>query len=192
MVLSNTEILSCIKSGAFEIENLGGEDPGKAPFNTSAVDLRLGPEINIFDGNIPASFDLRKGGIAHFLSKHSKRILLTEDQPYNLKNAQLVLGQTIEKVRFPINSGRSFCARVEGKSSLARCGILVHFTAPTIHSGFYGPITLEIINFGPLQFGLYPGMYFCQLIIEEVAGTPTDAPNQFKGQEKPTGVRQTE
>jgi dCTP deaminase len=101
-----------------------------------------------------------------------------------------VLGQTVEKVDFPLSKcGKCFSARVEGKSSLARCGIIVHFTAPTIHAGFKGPITLEIINFGPIDFMLYPNMPFCQLIIEEVCGIPTQAPNQFSGQVTPAGTR---
>lgn len=50
-----------------------------------------------------------------------------------------------------------------------------------------GPITLEIINFGVADFLLHPSMYICQLIIEEVRGSPTDAPNQFKGQINPVG-----
>ena len=101
------------------------------------------------------------------------------------------MGQTLETVSFPLNSAGDICysARVEGKSSLARCGMLVHFTAPTIHSGFYGPITLEIINLGASGILLYPEMFVCQLIIEEVRGQPVDAPNQFRGQQGPTGVQ---
>ena len=71
---------------------------------------------------------------------------------------------------------------------MTRCGILIHFTAPTIHAGFEGTITLEIINLGPIEFLLYPDMRICQLIIEEVKGIPTDAPNQFRGQKDAVGV----
>jgi dCTP deaminase len=77
---------------------------------------------------------------------------------------------------------------VEGKSSLARCGILIHFTAPTIHAGFNGTITLEIINLGPVRFLLTPGLFICQLIIEEIQGAPANAPNQFRGQTGAAGV----
>ena len=102
----------------------------------------------------------------------------------------MILAQTFENVNFPLNSEGevTYSARVEGKSSLARCGILIHFTAPTIHAGFSGPITLEIINLGPFTFLLSPGMYICQLIIEEVKGTPLSAPNQFSGQSTPAGL----
>jgi dCTP deaminase len=190
MILSNIEILRCIKAGHFNISPLAGNDPTKAPFNTSAVDLRLGPQISTLK-NRPVAFDLRKPGLASFLAENSENDTLTENRPYKLSHGRFILGQTIERVAFPISSEKGICysARVEGKSSLARCGIIVHFTAPTIHAGFEGPITLEIINLGTLDFMLYPEMYFCQLIIEQVHGIPVDSPNQFKGQNHPTGIR---
>jgi dCTP deaminase len=95
----------------------------------------------------------------------------------------------MESVDFPLNnSGECFSARVEGRSSLARCGIPVHFTAPTIHAGFAGTITLEMINLGAHDFLLIPSMFVCQLVIEEVKGCPVNAPNQFRGQTNPAGV----
>ena len=62
------------------------------------------------------------------------------------------------------------------------------FTAPTIHAGFEGTITLEIINLGFAPFLLRPDLSICQLIIEEVKGLPTLAPNQFLGQSTPEGL----
>jgi dCTP deaminase len=80
-------------------------------------------------------------------------------------------------------------ARVEGKSSYARCGLLVHFTAPTIHAGYAGTITLELINFGPIPIALYPGAPICQLIIEQVHGIPFRNDSQFQNQSHPSGKR---
>src|SRR5262245_59906256 len=82
----------------------------------------------------------------------------------------------------PSNIFRSrLAARVEGKSSLARIGLGVHVTAPTIHAGFGylqrdpsfigNPIQLEIWNAGPLRIRLVKGLPVCQLIFEEVHGT---------------------
>jgi dCTP deaminase len=137
----------------------------------------------------PIQLDLRNPGIAQFWAKHSRSHQITEAQPFSLTPNQLVLAKTLERVDFPLNNdGECFSARVEGRSSLSRCGILVHFTAPTIHAGFSGTITLEIINLGSHNFLLTPGMFVCQLIIEEVKGCPVNAPNQFKGQAGPAGV----
>lgn len=61
---------------------------------------------------------------------------------------------------------------MEGKSGLARLGIAVHLTAPTIHAGFKGQIQLEMYNFGPNEIILDVGMPICQLIFEVTFGTP--------------------
>ena len=189
MILSNTEIVRCLSEGSFSINPLAHSDPTKSPFNTSAVDLRLGNEILAPEDESPVQLDLSKSGIATFLAKHSKPHIITKQQPYSLGKGKLILAKTLESVSFPIVKEKiCYGARVEGKSSLARCGILVHFTAPTIHVGFEGTVTLEIMNFGVNDFLLTPEMFICQLIIEEVKGSPVDAPNQFKGQNSPAGV----
>jgi dCTP deaminase len=188
MILSNVQIVQGLRSGAFTIRHLAGSDPSEKPFNTSAVDLRLSDEIRVPRVKYPVQLDLRKPHIAQFLENSSEKFTITEQQGFVLKPHEFVLANTIEVVDFPIGRERCYSARVEGKSSLARCGILIHFTAPTIHAGFNGTITLEMINLGPHEFLLYPGMYVCQLIIEEVLGNPADAPNQFAGQSKPAGV----
>ncbi len=188
MILSNSEIANCLKQKKFSINGLDNTDPTQRPFNTSAVDLRLANEIVIPDGNTPTQLDLSQGNIAEFLSKHSKSRTISEDQPYSLVHGKFVLARTREQVDFPISGNEFYSARVEGKSSLARCGILVHFTAPTIHAGFAGTITLEIINLGPQTFLLKPDMFVCQLIIEEVKGMPASAQSQFHGQSSAVGV----
>ena len=109
-------------------------------------------------------------------------------QPFVLRPNRLVLGRTLEKVTLPIvRDGQSLAARVEGKSSYARCGLLVHFTAPTIHAGFSGTITLELINLGPCNISLYPGTPICQLIVEAVYGVPFRNDSQFQDQTRPGG-----
>lgn len=188
MILSNVEIIRALDAGHIRVEPLAGRDPTQPPFNTTSVDLRLGPRLSR-PREVPAGIDLRKGKIASFLANNCDHFTTTEEQPYQLRPGQFILGQTIEKVAFPILSdGKCYSARVEGKSSLARCGILVHFTAPTIHCGFEGPITLEFNNFGPNSFVLSPGLFVCQIIIENVLGRPVDAPNQFRGQTTPEGT----
>ncbi|MBZ0230531.1 MAG: dCTP deaminase, partial [Bauldia sp.] len=76
--------------------------------------------------------------------------------------------------------------RVEGKSSLARLGLGIHLTAPTIHSGFKGRIRLEMVNHGAMPIKLRAGMRICQLIFETTLGTPQRGySGQFLGQSAP-------
>ncbi|WP_172636057.1 dCTP deaminase [Synechococcus sp. PCC 6312] len=186
--MSNLEILAAISRGEIFIDNLANYDPAQPPFNTTSVDLRLSSEI-VIPTQQPVALSPSKGGIASFLSTNSQRLTLTNIQPYTLKPSTFILGRTIERVAFPINEGGNcYAARVEGKSSLARCGVLVHFTAPTIHAGFEGTITLEIINLGVNDIQLTPDTYIYQLIIEEVKGIPTITPSQFRGQNTASGI----
>ena len=89
---------------------------------------------------------------------------------YILAPEAFVLAWTHEKIVLP-NYSR-IAARIEGKSSLARLGLAVHVTAPTIHAGFEGPIQLELCNHGLFSIRLIPGMPICQLIFEMTFGTP--------------------
>lgn len=194
MILSNLSIHEALDKGWLKIDPeptprtkiQGGP---KCPYQTSALDLRLGSEIAYFKEGIPAQIDLRKGDFNAMFGPLSETRTLTEDQPFVLRPGKLVLGKTLERVSFPLQPEGtvSLAARVEGKSSYARCGLLVHFTAPTIHAEFDGTITLELINLGPLDIALYPSMPICQLIIEQVHGTPFSNISQFQGQNKPGG-----
>jgi len=101
---------------------------------------------------------------------------------YVLEPKSFVLGWTVETIELPPTS--RLAARVEGKSSLARLGIGIHVTAPTIHAGFKGPIQLEFCNHGLLRVKLLTGMPICQLIFEQTLGTPEKGyKGQFFGQE---------
>jgi len=195
MILSNVSIHEALDNGWLKIDpeptpRTRVQGGPKCPYQTSAVDLRLGDEIAYFREGIPAQIDLRKGDFNAMFGPLSERRSLTEDQPFVLRPHKLVLGKTFERVTFPLQSPGtpSLAARVEGKSSYARCGLLVHFTAPTIHAEFDGTITLELINLGPLDIALYPRMPICQLIIEQVHGAPFSNVSQFQGQTKPGGV----
>jgi dCTP deaminase len=187
MILSNVEIVRCLNENVFSITPRPHIDATQPPYNTTAIDLRLGDEIIEPNINVPAAFDLSQGSIAKFLKDNSTTHKIAVGQSHVLSPNKLILARTLEVVYFPLNDKLCYSARVEGKSSLARCGLLIHFTAPTIHAGFQGSITLEIMNFGNLKILLTPGMKICQLIIEEVKGIPVDAPNQFKGQVSAVG-----
>lgn len=98
-----------------------------------------------------------------------------------------VLAMTRERVHLK----REACcaARVEGRSSLARLGLVVHLTAPIIHSGFNAPITLEMLNHGPFYLQLVPGKTrICQLVIEKLESEPFgEIKTEFQNQTSPAG-----
>src|SRR5262249_57078670 len=117
---------------------------------------------------------------------HSLKI---PDDGYRLVPNKLVLAWTHEYIN--LLSHNRVAARIEGKSSLARLGLGVHVTAPTIHAGFGAgdqaapgsPIQLEIFNLGPCVIRLDRGMPICQLIFEEMREVPTTGyQGQFSNQ----------
>ncbi len=194
MVLSNIDIQAALDSGALVIR----PEPSprrlvegvKCPFQTSAVDLTLGNDLAWLKPDMPIAIDLRRGNFGSLFASNCVRKTLDKDEVFVLKPGQLVLGRTHELVELPIREqGPWLAARVEGRSSYARCGLLVHFTAPTIHAGFSGTITLEIMNFGPYSLSLSPGTPICQLIVEQLSGMPFRTDSQFQGQAEPTGGR---
>ncbi len=194
MILSNAEIQRALDEQRLilEPEPSPRRPPprgGYCPYQTSAVDLRLGDEISSLRNELPLDINLVRGRFGDLFGPNSIQQQLTAEQPFVLKPGRLVLGRTHERVALPIRAKHPpLAARLEGKSSYARCGLLVHFTAPTIHAGFSGTITLELCNLGPFPISLYPGAPICQLIIETVKGVPFRNDSQFQGQRAPGGV----
>ena len=202
MILSNSSIFQALDDGRLIIEpeptpresKVGGES---SPFGTTSVDLKLSNRLQIPKKGLSISIALseEEENISETLATLSTPLEIDSSQGYKLIPKELVLGQTQERIVLPLPeepptySKMKAClaARVEGKSSRARFGILVHFTAPTIHAGWDGQLTLEMMNLGTAPFTLFPGMAICQLIIEEVDGIPTPAPSQFQNQQAPTG-----
>ncbi|MCC6794447.1 MAG: dCTP deaminase [Candidatus Hydrogenedentes bacterium] len=187
MVLSSAEIQKALEDGRLVINPVPGSAGTKSPYNTHSVDLTLGSEI-VIPQPMTASIDLSESGsIATLISQNAQRRTATKDQPYKLERGKFILAQTKEVISLPITSALG--ARIEGKSSVARCGVLVHFTAPTVHPGFHGRLTLEMINLGPNVFSLSPDLPIAQLIIEEVKGELTPNDSQFQNQMKPEGLK---
>jgi dCTP deaminase len=193
MILSNVSIQKALDQHWLVIDpppeprELSGATD--CPYNTSSVDLRLGREIVRLDANLPIVIDLRRNGFAALAEASSTPFLLSDEQPFRLAPATFVLARTLETVSLPIprDGAPCFAARIEGRSSFARCGLLVHFTAPTVHAGFEGPLVLEMCNLGPYPILLYEKMRICQLIIEQVEGIPFRNESQFHQQHGPRG-----
>jgi dCTP deaminase len=181
MILSDREIKLALRRDHIRITPL----PSDGAISSSSVDLTLHEEISFWPPQQPEAvapvvvypgrptFDF-----VEVMREHITTLILPPEGLL-LKPGAFVLGWTEEQIRLPYPS--RLAARVEGRSSLARLGVGVHVTAPTIHAGFgflndsqhIGTrIRLEIWNCGPLHVCLEKGMKVCQLILEEVHGTP--------------------
>jgi dCTP deaminase len=186
-VLSNSAIVEALNSGRLVIDPRPIPPPGEAgtPYDTISVDLRLSPEIFVPKTELSLTFDLKGTGLAKtFEAVYSPAII--GEQGWTLLPNRFILARTIERVELPL-SDDCLAARIEGRSSFARTGLLVHFTAPTIHPGFKGTITLEMINLGQIPLTLRPELRVCQLIVETVEGSPIQAGSQFHGQQRAIG-----
>jgi dCTP deaminase len=177
MVLSDNEIRTALANGDIII------DPPPAQITTTtALDLTLGDEIKRWKPIAGTGLNRVVDPSADEFDFDELAALQTEDVPREsdgsivLEPGQFVLGITHERIELPTRA--RIAARVEGRSTLARLGIGIHLTAPTIHSGFRGKITLEITNQGTLPVKLKPGLRICQLIFEQVFGTPA---SEMKG-----------
>lgn len=165
MILTDREIQIAIKCRQIEI----APAPDESAYSSTSVDLTLGDKAAVWQAE--EGITLHPGRSGYSYGNIKKFQTLVNIQDVELKPQAFVLAWTHEEVNLPQNS--RIAAGVEGKSSMARIGIGIHCTAPTIHAGFRGPIQLEIFNFGPHSIGLDPGMRICQLILEQTFGTPS-------------------
>ncbi len=195
MILSNDAIHKAIDEGRLIIRpepqpRIKGVGVKYCPYDAHTVDLRLGNEITIPKSGTFSYDFTNTGDIAGHIGRNCEKRKLVADQPFHLERGRFVLAATLEHIEFPIDKGPPYLAgRIEGKSSRARCGLLVHFTAPTVHPEWAGPLTLEIINLCEIPFLLFPGMPIAQLIVEQVVGTIHSNLSQFQGQNTPEGLK---
>jgi dCTP deaminase len=168
MILTDREIKLALSKNQIKID----PPPPEHAYSSTAVDLTLHSIARRFKTDVGAGLRLDPADPKY--SYHAISNLLTEEvstgPEFVLEGRTLLLGWTEEYVALPEAS--RVAARVEGKSSLARLGLGVHITAPTIHAGFGGQIQLEIINHGPAPVTMRAGMRICQLIFETTLGTP--------------------
>jgi dCTP deaminase len=148
--------------------------PDQEAFTSTAVDLTLDPLIALMRDPTfaiettinPRANDFNAENVMRGLSDQTT---IDPSGGYPFVPRKLALGWTREYIELKIET--RLAARVEGKSSLARLGLVVHMTAPTIHAGFKGRIRLEMMNHGAVPIRLWPGMRICQLIFETTLGT---------------------
>jgi dCTP deaminase len=183
MILSDREIMAAVERGLIGIDPC--PPPDSKLWTPTTLDLRLDAELRPWEAPVHAGEETIIDPAQEGFNSNALVNLCTKRQDctngFIIKPNKLILGWSIEKIRLPYQS--RLAARVEGKSSLARIGLGIHVTAPTIHPGFGvvdnkpkgSPIRLEIWNGGPLTIRLTKGMAICQLIFEEVHGTPLQA-----------------
>lgn len=167
MIYSRDDIKEALEQGILAIDPV----PDNSMYSTSSVDLRLASSFTIFDQASDDSGVYVTAGVSDpedIAAQYGTRREISSSGYLELKPGQFVLAYTVERVELPLH----LAARVEGKSSMARFGLSIHQTAPTIHADFRGNIRLEISNAGPFLCRLSPGEPICQLIVEEVR-TPT-------------------
>ncbi len=181
MILSDIDILDAIERGEIGLEPF---DP--ALVQPASVDIRVAPEFLTFTNHRYLSIDPREcqEGLTELVE-------VAADGAFILHPGEFVLGSTVERVSL----GAAHVARLEGKSSLGRLGLLCHATAGWIDPGFSGRITLELSNVANLPIQIYPGMAIGQLSFARLS-SPARHPygsdgcgSKYQGQEGPTASR---
>jgi dCTP deaminase len=169
MILTDREIEACLAAKQIIID----PQPNELAFSSTSLDLTLSKTVYKWktsaNPGIVTEIDPVAGKYAEIASDLLEKEEMVEDGRL-LKPGDFLLGSTTERVNLMAEA--RLAARVEGKSSLARLGLIVHLTAPTIHSGFNGTITLEMCNLGVHNLRIKPGMKICQLIFEQTLGVP--------------------
>lgn len=173
VVLSDRSIREQLAAGRLKIEPFD-----EALIQPSSIDVRVAREFRVFHNNRQPFIDVRKPS-----ADLTDVVSVADDEPFILHPGEFVLGSTLERVTIPDD----LVARLEGKSSLGRLGLLIHSTAGYIDPGWDGMITLELSNVARLPITIYPGMPIGQISFLTLT-TPVDTPyrGKYLGQEGPT------
>jgi dCTP deaminase len=181
VVLSDATIARYLAEGRIEI------DPYDASLlQPSSVDVRVDRLFRVFHNNRYPYIDVKVEQ-----AELTELVVVEDDQPFVLHPGEFVLGSTLERIRLPDD----LVARLEGKSSLGRLGLLIHSTAGYVDPGWDGHVTLELSNVANLPITIYPGMTIGQVSFVQMT-EPAAAPygsaglaSKYKGQEGPTPSR---
>jgi dCTP deaminase len=181
VILSDRTIREELAAGRITIDPF---DP--AMVQPSSVDVRLDRYFRVFLNHTMPVIDVKKD-----LEELTRLVDIDDDRAFILHPGEFVLGSTFERVAVPDD----LVARIEGKSSLGRLGLLIHSTAGFIDAGFDGHITLELSNVANLPITLYPGMKIGQISFLRMT-TAADVPygsgnlkSKYQGQRGPTPSR---
>jgi dCTP deaminase len=179
--MSDRDIRASIEAGQIGLEPLEMN-----LLQPSSFDVRLDRFFRLFDNHKYAYIDP-----AEDQSDLTHLVEVDPNEAFILHPGEFVLGSTYEFVTLPDN----IAARLEGKSSLGRLGLLTHSTAGFVDPGFKGHVTLELANVSNLPIKLWPGMKVGQLCFFQLS-SPSETPygsekynNRYQGQRGPTASR---
>jgi dCTP deaminase len=181
VVLSDRTIRAEIDGGRIVI------DPFDASLvQPSSIDVRVDNRFRVFQNSRYPYIDVRQP-----MEDLTELVEVDGDAPFILHPGEFVLGQTLERVTLPDD----LVARLEGKSSLGRLGLLIHSTAGFVDAGFSGNLTLELSNVANLPITIYYGMPIGQLSFMRM-DAPVERPygsaetgSKYQGQAEPTPSR---
>jgi dCTP deaminase len=179
MILSDRTIREQIDAGRIVIDPF---DP--ACVQPSSVDLHVDSQFRVFANSRYPYIDVKEE-----MPDLTELVEVKPDEAFILHPGEFVLGSTAERVGIP----NDLVARLEGKSSLGRLGLLIHSTAGYVDPGWDGYLTLELSNVANLPITLYPGMKIGQISFFMLT-TEADVPygsagNKYQGQRGPTPSR---
>ena len=179
MVLSDRTISRLIDEGRIVIDPYDAE-----LLQPSSVDVRVDRFFRVFHNNRYPYIDVREPQ-----EELTELVEIDDERPFILHPGEFVLASTLERIRLPDD----LVARLEGKSSLGRLGLLIHSTAGFIDPGWDGHVTLELSNVANLPITLYPGMKIGQISFFRLT-SPAETPygsagNKYQGQRGPTASR---
>ena len=181
MLLSDRDILAEI-----DAKRIGVEPYDESMIQPSSIDIRLDRYFRVFENHRYPHIDpsVEQADLTREVEPEG-------DEPFILHPGEFVLGSTYEVCSLPDD----IAARVEGKSSLGRLGLLTHATAGFVDPGFSGHVTLELANVATLPIKLYPGMKIGQLCFFRLS-SPAEHPygsakygSRYQGQRGPTASR---
>ncbi|SPY40861.1 dCTP deaminase [Proteus mirabilis] len=192
MRLCDRDIIQWLDEGKLVIE----PRPPVERINGATADVRLGNQFRVFQGHTAAYIDLSgpKNEVNEALERvMSDEIVLPEGEAFYLHPGELALAVTLESVTLPDN----VVGWLDGRSSLARLGLMVHVTAHRIDPGWHGYIVLEFFNSGKLPLALRPGMVIGALSFEPMSGSADRPYNRrqdakYKNQQGAVGSRISE
>lgn len=181
MVLSDRDIRAAIAGGRIGIDPFDDAD-----VQPSSVDLRVDRFFRTFHNARHPYIDVKRQ-----MDDLTEMVEVKEEEAFILHPGEFVLGSTREYLRLPSD----LVARLEGKSSLGRLGLLIHSTAGLLDPGFEGHLTLELSNVANLPITIYPNMKIGQVSffrLTSVAENPYGSPkigSKYQGQRGPTPSR---